>query len=1179
MSHRPTFSTAVLVCLRLSIITTLVLAAFGLPAPAEAAAYVVNSRADETDGVCDYEHCTLREAITAANVHPGPDTIWFNFESGSPYFVIYLDDELPVISDTGTTIDGSTMPRFEGNPSVVLVGDEDIEYGLFLERTGTTVRGLGFSSFTGGDEAAAIYVQGSGNLIEDNAFHANTTGILIRGSETTVRRNLVGVRALGSAAPNTGNGIRIASNNNLLTENTIAYNGGAGILVAPDHDFTGNTFTRNSIHDNGALGIEIGENNAGVDTPYLTSRSVSEVSGEACRDCLIELFLAAPDPTDYGEGMTFLGETSTGSSREFTFAFDDPLDRCDPITATATDPSGNTSEFSLNVTAPDCLRATLPPLTEPYLTVNTEDDLDDGICDAEHCSLREAINQANSHLGADMISFDIPDPTPHSIELVRRLPHLTDDRTTIDGTTEPDFGPNPSVILSGRNGISVGLEVDSQRNTIRGLSFIYFGSVDYSDGWYEVSGSAIVLQGGFNRIENNKIYLNDAHGVDVRSNHNLITGNKFGALGEGLADWPNAGHGITVSGDFNTIGGNGPGEGNQIAASGLHGINVYNSEGNRIFGNIIGGDASGEVAIPNHGSGIFSQGVLEIGGLDPGEGNIIIGNDAQGVYLYDTARDSFIAGNTIRENGEFGILVEDDDDAIHTFTRNSIFANGDLGIKTNRTEDHIPRIEHASLTEISGFACRGCLVELFLADPDPTGYGEGKTFLGEARADIGGAWSVAISGVSSCDDVTATATKSGVGTSEFAENKPVNCLRMSGAPMAAAIGISVLIFVGIILMVQALRPETPPWWLPAGAASGLVLSLLFIGILVLSHRVRLDLTRRPPIPDPIPACEQYIDPKTISPADDSIFELDQDPLLSWIAGQDLPDGEIIWEIIVRLPDQTLASVVTAEPSLRLSALGVDPRPGGVYGWRVNAATRADQAEEDVRFCRGEEEHTFTFVNPLLAEAAPAETELVEPSPAPEEQAACDPQVTAMMNATCRFGPDSAFHELGYLLQGEMAPAQAQTQGGGWYQVLLGNNVTCWVWSGAVEPVCTGELPVDPGPEPPTQVPAPADETPPPAPKTLAPKNGESIACVASVALSWSTVDDPSGISSYNIQAERSPDQSSWSSAPGSPWSTGGTGQSIPVECGFYYRWRVRAVDSAGNTGTYSPWSAFTVPLQ
>ena len=70
---------------------------------ANAATFVVNTTDDTSDGACDAAHCSLREAITAANAAPGQDVIEF---SGivSPYatspVTIALTAVLPTISDT-----------------------------------------------------------------------------------------------------------------------------------------------------------------------------------------------------------------------------------------------------------------------------------------------------------------------------------------------------------------------------------------------------------------------------------------------------------------------------------------------------------------------------------------------------------------------------------------------------------------------------------------------------------------------------------------------------------------------------------------------------------------------------------------------------------------------------------------------------------------------------------------------------------------------------------------------------------------------------------------------------------------------------------------------------------------------------------------------------------------------
>lgn len=136
------------------------------------------------------------------------------------------------------------------------------------------------------------------------------------------------------------------------------------------------------------------------------------------------------------------------------------------------------------------------------------------------------------------------------------------------------------------------------------------------------------------------------------------------------------------------------------------------------------------------------------------------------------------------------------------------------------------------------------------------------------------------------------------------------------------------------------------------------------------------------------------------------------------------------------------------------------------------------------------------------------------------------------------------------------------------------------------PVETEEPPTDiPPPEeteepptatpPPTAVPTPVpDTTAPPTPLLLKPLNGVELACTSQVMLRWNSVSDPSGVK-YRVQVERHAGSENWQPVSGSPW-TGltDTELELDVECGWYYRWRVRAVDGEGNAGSFSDWFEF-----
>jgi hypothetical protein len=109
-------------------------------------------------------------------------------------------------------------------------------------------------------------------------------------------------------------------------------------------------------------------------------------------------------------------------------------------------------------------------------------------------------------------------------------------------------------------------------------------------------------------------------------------------------------------------------------------------------------------------------------------------------------------------------------------------------------------------------------------------------------------------------------------------------------------------------------------------------------------------------------------------------------------------------------------------------------------------------------------------------------------------------------------------------------------------------------------------------------PTPVDSTPPSVPTLVVPADGLTIACKASQTLAWLPVDDPSGIAKYGVQVQRHSGENNWQPAPSGDQVATGKSITIPVECGWYYRWRVIAVDGAGNESGWSGWSRFIISL-
>jgi titin len=89
---------------------------------------------------------------------------------------------------------------------------------------------------------------------------------------------------------------------------------------------------------------------------------------------------------------------------------------------------------------------------------------------------------------------------------------------------------------------------------------------------------------------------------------------------------------------------------NLISGNGLAGVSVQGvGGGNQVFGNYIGSDVNGKLALTNHNSGvsISSTGGNIIGGTNTGAGNLISGNALDGITLTGGTTGNLIQGNLI----------------------------------------------------------------------------------------------------------------------------------------------------------------------------------------------------------------------------------------------------------------------------------------------------------------------------------------------------------------------------------------------------------------------------------------------------------------------------------------------------------------------------------------------------
>lgn len=307
----------------------------------------------------------------------------------------------------------------------------------------------------------------------------------------------------------------------------------------------------------------------------------------------------------------------------------------------------------------------------------------DGICATAGgaCTLRAAIQETNATSGTDTIQFNIPVDNAGDVPTITPnspLPAI-DDTLTLNARTQPDSN---LVELDGENAgddgntaiglemIGVGIIKGMVINRFRGAAIkithsccteLYgnrigtdpTGTIARPNHYagIELYYSNHVTIGGPNANQRNIISGNEGPGITLfgTSDNNTIQGNYIGtdvtgtvALGNAQGGIANHSPGIEVNGgDNNLIGGPNPGEGNLVSGNLANAIDIYGentydeTDNNKVQGNLIGTDVTGNQPLGNAGFGVY---------LGYSTDNNVIGGDVAG------------AGNVIADNGA-GIIV------------------------------------------------------------------------------------------------------------------------------------------------------------------------------------------------------------------------------------------------------------------------------------------------------------------------------------------------------------------------------------------------------------------------------------------------------------------------------------------------------------------------------------------
>jgi uncharacterized repeat protein (TIGR01451 family)/CSLREA domain-containing protein len=410
---------------------------------------------------------------------------------------------------------------------------------------------------------------GQGNLIAGS----QGSGIVIMGEGATrnlVRGNRIGVKADGvTALGNTLHGIHLgdSATGNAIggTEanegNLIAHNVRDGVFVESG---TRNAILGNRIFANQEQGIDLapggwnpnddGDNDDGPNklqnAPMVTTTVGAGgttihgvLASQPGRTYRVEIFANPTYGSYQGEELLGAGNVTIGGDGRGSFVMNVTGART-AIAATATDPDGNTSEFSV-----------------VQIVVNRTSDEDDanigdGVCDAnpgtagDQCTLRAAIQEANRRTGPDAVTFNIAGAG--AIPIIRpgrALPAISDP-IALDAITQPD---SQRVILDGSaaGNNTHGLRLATGGSSLRGLLIRNFAS-----------GFGILLEGS--RVELQNVTLTDnGRGLVAEGAVRLENVNISDNLGIGISNPLND---LVFDGLDNYVSGNG--------AYGISGLNI-----------------------------------------------------------------------------------------------------------------------------------------------------------------------------------------------------------------------------------------------------------------------------------------------------------------------------------------------------------------------------------------------------------------------------------------------------------------------------------------------------------------------------------------------------------------------------------------------------------------------------
>ncbi len=562
---------------------------------------------------------TFRWAILSANTNPGPDTVAFGLIT--PPYIIRPTSQLPTVTNGRTTIDGTTQTGYSGVPIVNVHGSlaGGGANGLLIWAGTCTVKGITVCGFS--DDGISLNAVSS-NTIQGCYIMSNyNDGVDIYNSS----RNLVG-------------------GTNVLQRNVISSNGQSGVYI----EFP--ILLTTACSSNIVIGNFIGTTADGM-------TAQPNMIGVYIYDSRFNIIGSAQPGTrnvisGNARGVDIEGTNGWGNSVQNNYI---------GVASNGTTRLANTS---YGIYIENSRSNTIGGVSSSERNIISGNRAD---------GVRIYGNMAdNNVLMGNYIGLDSTGSGWMSNEwdgvYITQAPSnriggaVSGAGNVISGNDYGIYLQGTAVVNTVIQGNTIGL--NAAGTAARGNLY---------GGVYVEDGSRCRI-GGTNTEARNVVSGNQGTGINIPSPYggHVIEGNYIGTDVSGMVAVTNLGHGIGLNSPSSRVGGTNVLQRNVIAGNSGTAVALgsTNAVGTGIFGNYLGMDITGTNVMPNDNGVMINGGAkqIKVGGDTPQSGNVISGNNGQGIYILSlcreiTVQNNFIgtdAGGTVaKSNGQYGIYVGD----------------------------------------------------------------------------------------------------------------------------------------------------------------------------------------------------------------------------------------------------------------------------------------------------------------------------------------------------------------------------------------------------------------------------------------------------------------------------------------------------------------------------------------